>query len=280
MYILRRWWERYSVQTILVALALLASWSVRATNGVVLVEIYYWLSYPFQSTPSEAEILEIAQHQELQQRLLELEVQNQQLQTLLGYVANVPDETIIAPVIGRPADQWWQQITIGSGRQEGVTEGSAVLGIGGVVGRVINVTPHTSRVLLVSDPSSQVGVTVSRSRAKGYLRGQSGDQAVMIFFERVPDVRPGDTVVTSRLSNRFPAGLPIGQVESINLEQSPAPEAVVALGSPVGMLEWVIVYPHSPIEAGWDDSMQRSEVQHSEVQHSEVQHSEVQHSED
>ncbi|MGK7890691.1 MAG: rod shape-determining protein MreC, partial [Leptolyngbyaceae cyanobacterium] len=227
MYTLRRWWERYSLQTILMALALLSAWSVRATNGVILVEIYYWLSYPFQSMPSDTETLQAAQAQELQQRLSELEVQNQQLRTLLDYVEPIADETIMAPVIGRPADQWWQQMTIGRGEQDGVIEGSSVLGIGGVVGRVTHVTPHTSRVLLVSDPSSQIGVTVSRSRAMGYLRGQTGDQAVMVFFDRVPNVQPGDVIVTSQLSHRFPGGLPIGQVESIHLERSPSPEVVV-----------------------------------------------------
>lgn len=255
MYTLRRWWERYSVQTILMALALLTAWSVRATNGVVLVELYYWLSYPFQTMPSKAETLEAAQYQELQQRLLELEAQNQQLQRLLGYVENVSDQTIVAPLIGRPADQWWQQVTIGRGERDGVVKGAAVLGIGGVVGRVIDVTPRTSRVLLISDPSSQVGVTVSQTRAMGYLRGQSGDRAVMVFFDRVPNVRPGDTVVTSHLSHIFPGGLPIGKVESINLDQSPSPEAVVTLGAPVGKLEWLIVYPY-PAEAPGDDPVE------------------------
>ncbi|NET08682.1 MAG: rod shape-determining protein MreC [Merismopedia sp. SIO2A8] len=245
MFTLRRWWERYSIQAVLIALALIGAWSVRATKGAVLLELYYWVSYPFQSLPSQEDALQIAQSQELQQRLQELETQNQQLKQLLGYTTAAPDAIIASPIIGRPADQWWQQLTLGRGTLDGIIPNSVVLGTGGVVGRVTDVTPHTSRVLLISDPSSQVGATVSRSRAMGYLRGQAGDRAVMVFFEKIPDVKPGDVIVTSNLSQLFPAGLPIGRVESIDLDKSPVPEATITLGSPVGSLEWVMVHANT-----------------------------------
>lgn len=242
MYILRRWWERYSFQTVLIAIALIGALSMRATQGRFLVELYYWISYPFQNQISQQQILEDAKVSELEDRLVELEAQNQQLQVLLGYTKNFPEQSISAPIIGRPADQWWQQVTLGRGLTDGVTSGSVVLGIGGLVGRVTDVTPHTSRVLLISDPSSQIGVTVSRSRSMGYLRGQTGDKAIMVFFDKLPDVRPGDVISTSKLSQLFPAGLPIGRVESIHLDKSPAPEVVVQLSAPISSLEWVIIH--------------------------------------
>ncbi|MEM9213565.1 MAG: rod shape-determining protein MreC [Cyanobacteria bacterium P01_F01_bin.150] len=241
MYTLRRWWERYSIQTALIAIALIGAWAIRATHGLFLVELYYWISYPFQPQASSEQVLADVQVAELQDRLLELEAQNQQLQTLLGYTSQLPEETISAPIIGRPPDQWWQQITLGRGSADGVTLGSVVWGIGGLVGRVTDVTPHTSRVLLISDPSSQIGVTVSRSRAMGYLRGQTGSKAVMVFFDKLPDVRPGDVISTSKLSQLFPSGLPIGRVESIQLDKSPAPEVVVKLSAPISSLEWVVI---------------------------------------
>jgi rod shape-determining protein MreC len=123
--------------------------------------------------------------------------------------------------------------------------GYIVMAPGGVVGRVTNVTPNTSRVLLLSDPSSRIGVTISRSRFMGYMRGQSTSHAVMEFFDKVPDVRRGDVVSTSSLSQLFPAGMPVGRVESVNLNKSPAPEATIELSAPVSFLEWAVVYPHA-----------------------------------
>jgi rod shape-determining protein MreC len=179
---------------------------------------------------------------ELEQRLAELESQNQQLQELLGYTQKRPGDGIVAPVIGRSADHWWQQVILGRGRRDGIQVGAIAAGNGGIVGRVVQVTENSSRVLLISDPSSQVGVTISRSRYMGFTRGQAANRVIMQFVDKVPDVRPGDTVATSSYSRLFPAGLPVGIVESVNLNKSPAPEAVIALSAPISNLEWVIVY--------------------------------------
>ncbi len=241
MFTPRRWWDRHGLQTVLVGLALGAAWFIRQTQGAVVLEMYRWAVHPFQPTPTLEERLINARTAELQERLTELESQNQRLQDLVGYVAPANRKGVVAAVIGRSADHWWQQLTIDRGSNDGIQIGAIVTGVGGVVGRVISVTPNTSRVLLLSDPTSQVGVTVSRSRYTGYMRGQAGNRVVMEFFDKVPDVRPGDAVSTSSFSQLFPPGLPIGRIESINLSKSPAPEAVIELSAPISHLEWVNV---------------------------------------
>ncbi len=255
MYIIRRWWERYALTLVLVSLSFGTAWTIRHTQGAIVLEVYQMLTRPFQSNPSQVLHLRDARIQELETRVAELETQNQQLKKLLGYVNNTyknlssSQAAIAAPVIGRSADQWWQQITLGRGSQAGIEVGHVVTAPGGLVGRVISVAPHTSRVLLISDPSSQLGVTISRSRFMGFLRGQSANHAVMQFFDKVPDVRPGDMVVTSPYSQIFPAGIPVGRVESINLQKSPAPEAIITLSAPMSHLEWVIVSTQKDLES-------------------------------
>lgn len=245
MYILRRWWDRHRLQIVLVSLALGGALLLRQTQGTALFEVYQLLTRPFQGNPEKEALLINAQVVELQQRLTEMESQNQRLKELLGYVSKGSKDGITAPVVGRSADHWWQHMILGRGSQDGVKVGYIAMAPGGVVGRVVNVTPNTSRVLLLSDPSSQVGVTVSRSRYMGYIRGKSSNRAVMEFFDKVPDVRRGDVVTTSALSQLFPAGLPIGRIESVDLSKSPAPEAVVELSTPMSSLEWAVIYPHT-----------------------------------
>jgi rod shape-determining protein MreC len=241
MLTVRRWWGRRGLQVGLVALVLLVAWSLRQSRGGVIYELYHLLTLPFQSEQDTRSIaLEDASLRELQGRLLELESQNQQLRQLLDY-SSTHTEGIVAPIIGRSADHWWQQIILGRGQNDGVQVGDIVSGTGGLVGRVTHTTPNTSRVLLITDPNSQVGVTVSRTRVMGVMRGQAGNRAVMQFFVKEPNVQPGDTIATSSISQLFPAGLPIGQVESVDFRKSPAPEAVIELSSPIGYLEWVIV---------------------------------------
>jgi rod shape-determining protein MreC len=245
MYTLRRWWDRHRLQTVLAGIAIGSGLLIRQTGAAPLLEVYQLLTRPFQQKVSPGTLQNTAQTQELQQRLNELESQNQRLKELLGYVTASKKTGVAAPVIGRSADHWWHQVILGRGSSEGVKVGHIVMAPGGVVGRVTAITPNTSRVLLLSDPSSRVGVTISRSRNMGYLRGQSANRAIMEFFDKVPDVRKGDVVSTSTFSQLFPAGLPIGRVESVNLSKSPAPEAVIELTAPISFLEWSVIYPHT-----------------------------------
>ena len=84
---------------------------------------------------------------------------------------------------------------------------------------------------------------IGRSRYMGIMRGRSNNKAVMQFFEKTADVRKGDFVMTSSISQLFPPGLPVGQVESVDLSKNPAPEATIKLSAPMNNLEWVVVSP-------------------------------------
>jgi rod shape-determining protein MreC len=246
MYSLRRWWGFYGSKVILAGVALGSAWFLRQTQGALLVELYYQATRPFQAEAPQMEILQEAASIEMQERLLELESQNAQLKKLLGEKSFNGSQPIFAPIVGRSADQWWQQTLLGRGQNQGMAVGSIVTAPGGLVGRITQVTPNTSRVLLVTDASSSVGLMISRSRAQAYGRGQGTNQMIMHFFDKDPDVRTGDVVTTSSISTLFPGGIPVGVVESVTLKTSPTPQAVVRLTAPINRLEWVQVIPFQP----------------------------------
>lgn len=242
MFALRRWWDRYAARAGIATLVIGLAWTMRQSQGAAIYEIYQVLTAPLHPGLTQAERLENAYILELQQRVIELENQNRGLRENIDYADNRGKVTIAA-VIGRGADNWWQQITVNKGSTENVTEGDMVTGPGGLVGRVVSVSPHTSQVLLITDPTSQMGVKVSRSRALGVVRGNVDGRVVMQFFETTPDVKPGDVIVTSSYSRLFPQGVPVGRIESMDLKKSPAPEAVIQLSSPLNVLEWVTIHP-------------------------------------
>ena len=244
MYFLYRWWRRSWVALVLALLGLGIAWSVSQTQGRGISELYRLLTLPLQTDSDQQEQWLKAETWALQQQVAELEAQNRTLQTLLKHPDIQTNQAIAAPLIGRGADDWWQQIILGKGQTAGIEVGAVVLAPGGLVGRVTQVTDHTSRVLLVSDPSSRIGVTVTRSRHMGILHGQVTNYALIDFFEKDPDVRIGDTIVTSSLSRLFPAGIPIGRIKSLDLGKAYNPQAVVEFTAPVGNLEWVSVQLH------------------------------------
>lgn len=244
MYIMRRWWDKHGVAIVLGGLTIGAAWYLRQTQGAALFEAYQLVTRPFQSSPTQVESLANARIKELEDRLAESDSQNQKLKELLGYAKTQKQEGIFAPVVGRSADHWWQQVTLGRGSKDGIKKDYIVMAPGGLVGRVVSVTSNSSLVLLISDATSQVGVAISRSRSMGFMRGKTSNRAIVQFFDKVPNVRKGDVVSTSPVSDRFPPGLPLGRVESVNMGKSPAPEATIELTAPFNSLEWVLIYPN------------------------------------
>ena len=249
---LRRWWQRNGFSLVFVGIGLSAVFLLSQSQGGFVQELYALIINGGESpTESVAEeiLMQNSKLRELQGRVEELEQQNQQLKSLLDFSRGLDQEAIAAPVIGRTADSWWQQIIIGRGSNDDIKVGDTVTGIGGLVGRVTQVTPNSSRVMLISDASQQVGLAIARSRAQGFLKGQSeGEQeqtqvGQMTFYEKVPDVEPGDLVTTSNLSILYPAGVPVGKVTEVDKKGGPAPIATVEFSASFTVLEWVMVVP-------------------------------------
>ncbi len=246
MSTLRRWWDKNALKLGGFATAIGGTYVVLQIQSAFVFEAYNYLSQPFQPKAGQIEYLKTAQVEQLQNELEELKNQNQQLKQLANFTSSIPTKGVLAPIVLRSADNWWQQVTIGRGSDDGIAVDHIVMGIGGTVGRVVSVSPHTSRILLVSDPSSRIGVLIARTRNMGILQGTRGNQAVLQFFDKRPNVKKGDVVSTSAVSQLFPTGLAVGRVIETNLNKSPAPEAIVEFTAPLGYLEWVTVHPHNP----------------------------------
>ena len=247
MFTARRWWERLGLQLGLLGLVVGGALVVRQTQGELLVEFYDGIMRPFEvfgSQPNQ-DYLTNAKVQELQAKIVELESENKNIKALLKYVEKEAKNTSTIParVVGRSADNWWQQVTLNRGSNTGIQKGYVVKAEGGLVGLIDSVTPNTSRVLLISDMNSQVGVNISRTGGKGILRGDGSADAVLEFYEKVPNVKKGDVVSTSTYSSKFPSGVPIGKIKSLDLKRLPASVATVELFPPIRSLDWVTVHP-------------------------------------
>ena len=79
-------------------------------------------------------------------------------------------------------------------------------------GRITGVGEKSSRVLLLTDNTSRVPVTIQPSGQRAMLSGDNSSLPVLEFIEDVEEVRPGDRVVSSGDGGVFPAGLLAGNV--------------------------------------------------------------------
>ena len=243
MKFLYRWWQKYGIQLFFGVVSILVALQIYYSQGAFISESLYRLSSSWLSNSQidRQALYEQRTIQELSNKIVALETQNQNLKKVVKYIEKSPASLIPARVIGRSPDAWWKVITIDVGSNKGIETSHVVMSVGGLVGRVTEVSSNTSRVLLISDYNSRVGATLSRSGYQGFIKGQGTSIGLMEFYAKVGNVKIGDVVTTSNISSIFPPDIPIGKVTAINLNKSPAPEAQIEFTAPVDFLDWVVV---------------------------------------
>ena len=152
----------------------------------------------------------------------ELQRENELLTALLQLRSGFGYETIGAAVIGRESNEFRRVVTLGVGTENAVELGDVVVASGGAVaGRVVEVGPNYSRVLLISDTGSTVIGQLTTSAATGEVVGQLGGALVMSKIDSSIDVVLGEEVVTAGIElsggirSPFPKGLVIGIVVDV-----------------------------------------------------------------
>jgi rod shape-determining protein MreC len=169
------------------------------------------------STARENEHLkeEIAQLNQRQARMVELELENHRLAELLDLKEAIDLKVVAADVIGSDATGLARTLILSQGSGSGLQPGMGVIATGGVVGKLIASSHNASRVMLLNDHNCAIDAFVQRSRARGIVSGVADDGVIMKYVERTEDIKVGDAVVTSGLDGVFPRGLLIGSVWAI-----------------------------------------------------------------
>lgn len=148
--------------------------------------------------------------------MTELKMENERLSKLLGFKQASKMSLLAARVIARDLLPDHNMITVDRGLIHGVQKNMAALTIGGVVGYTFRVQNESSKILLLTDRYAVIDAIVQRSRARGLVEGVGRADTRLRYLKRSDDVKVGDLVVTSGLSNLFPKGFPIGTVTAID----------------------------------------------------------------
>lgn len=180
-------------------------------------------------------------------RLQEVERENQRLRELQAFAETRPSfeirgGQIIARVIGQNATNFLGVVMIDLGHRHGIEVGMPVVNEQGLVGRISSVTAITSKVLLITDPSSTINGIMQASRLTGIINGLPGSHPIMGFIPQGTKVGVGEVVLTSGMGGNFPKGIPIGQVVEVSQQDVEVfQEAVVRPTVNFGRLEFVNV---------------------------------------
>ena len=171
-----------------------------------------------------------------------LKKDNVRLREILSLQESSTRDSISAAVISRKTGSWWRQIILNKGSKDGVEIGSAVIGPGGLLGRVNNTSFLTSSVTLLTAPESKVGVWVDRIQLNGLLVGVGDDYPSLILYTKNPDIKVGDFISSSPSSTLLPPNISIGIVKSLDKRLKGQTTAKISLLAKPQVIDWVQIY--------------------------------------
>lgn len=152
------------------------------------------------------------------------ELQNEvtELKNVLKLNATLSEYTYVnATVVNRNMGYWYNNLTIDKGSKNGIKEGDAVITSNGLIGKIVNVSNFSSTVkLLTSDEiSNKISVKVKSNNKNlyGLLVGYNRDSDIYELegITDSKDIKEGDTVTTTGLTDYFPSGIIIGKVKKV-----------------------------------------------------------------
>lgn len=147
----------------------------------------------------------------------EYQLELHRLRRLMSMAPPPGYRTVTTRVLSRVASPLSDHIFIDQGLSHGLEVGLPVATEAGLVGRIVQVSPHVSKVMLITDRLSRVDALTQEGRVNGILQGQGYRDCVLKYIPRDVKVGEGETIVTAGLSGFFPKGMIIGRVSRVQM---------------------------------------------------------------
>ena len=129
-----------------------------------------------------------------------LESELARLQTMLQLKAKMPHQAKLARIIAHDPSAWNKSFVIDLGSEDGVALDSPVISEQGIVGRILQVTPKNSRVLLITDANASIAGIDSRSQVTGIVVGMGRSVLKYGYIDIREDVQKDDVILSSAIT--------------------------------------------------------------------------------
>lgn len=167
---------------------------------------------------------------------LELEIKNQEINNLkhierenqkLSELLNTSSKYIEYPkitsnIIGKDPGNWYENFIIDKGEKEGLKKNMVVIAYGGLVGKIEEVGQNYSKVSSIINGTYSVSSKTLRTDDEGFVKGDPANKGIckMEYIDKDADIKEGDEIITSHLSDIYPPGITIGYVTGVSLDKS------------------------------------------------------------
>jgi len=145
--------------------------------------------------------------------------ENERLRKLLDLKEKNAYSVISATVVGRDMDRVVNTLILDVGSREGVRKNMACVTADGLVGRIYDVYPTSSNLLIISDVKSRVSAMVENEESFGIISWDGGRYLKMYGLPLINNVKPGQKVYTTGDGGVFPRGILIGTVGKLPIRE-------------------------------------------------------------
>jgi len=175
-------------------------------------------------------------------KLAEIAKENETLKNQLNILPRDKYEIEAANIIERDIYNNNDQIFVDKGRRDGIEKGMAVIVSDGIlVGRVEEVFDSGARVIFISNPNMNTSVETVETGAVGSVKGNYGLGLTMELVLQTDNLKVGDKVITSDISQNIPQGLLIGEISEVSSAKNDLFQKAVVV-SPVDFLKLNFVF--------------------------------------
>ncbi len=125
---------------------------------------------------------------------------------------NILTSEIIGKVLVDKKSPFLRSVIINRGSKDRVELGMAVMDKSYLIGKVVEVSFTTSRVLLLSDLNSKVPVDIMPNNIQSILSGTGNNEGVIQYTRQQELIEENAIVFTSGAGGLFKSGIPIGKI--------------------------------------------------------------------
>ncbi|MFC3932684.1 rod shape-determining protein MreC [Streptococcus dentapri] len=198
----------------------------------------YFISYPFRLVSSaKDEVLDLldtySENESLKKSISEMKDQSSEVEYLteenqsLASALEIEDafsshKTLTSKVTVRSTLSWYDNLTMGVGKKDGVTSSMLAVSDGGLIGKVSDLSSSSTTLQLVSNSEGTYEIPVKMSNSAGdvygILTGYDSKKNALVIEELNIDreLNKDDEVVTSGLDGKSIAGISVGKVSSVS----------------------------------------------------------------
>ncbi len=149
-----------------------------------------------------------------------LQAENRRLRTLLGASERLHGNLRAVNIARRAPLPLPHRLVLDAGSADGLVSGAPVLSPAGVLGQIESLTRHEAVVVLATEIDHAIPAVVARTGATTIIHGTGSFEHVNVsWLPQNTDIRVGDRLLTSGLGKRFPDGLPVAEVTSVETVQ-------------------------------------------------------------